>query len=301
MKLRYILTVLVLGLLLPRFVQAQELNCTVVINSDQVQATNRNIFKTLETAVRQFMSERRWTDDDFEIQEKIECAVLITINKYNQPDQFEGTIQIQYSRPVYNTNYNSPLLNTLDPDLKFTYQINSPIEFVPNQFRSNLSSILAYYAYIILGLDYDSFEKGAGQQYFETAQKIATVAENNGFTGWQANDGLKNRHWLVRNLLDDRFGPLRDCFYDYHRLGFDAMYENADEGRKVVGQCIDNLVAVNRAVPLSFNMQVFFNTKRQELIDLYKQAPQAEKQKVVPVLKKLDPASSSKYDVIFKP
>ncbi len=278
---------------------SQELRCRVTVNADQVQYTNKRMFKTLETAITDFVNNKTWTRDNFAQDERIECAILITLSKFEAPDQFTGTIQVNANRPVFNSSYSSPILNYKDQDFTFAYSENAPLEFTPDQFRSNLSSVLAYYIYIVLAMDYDSFALEGGSQYYSEAQRIVQNAQNSSYLGWTASEKQKNRFWLVDNALQASFQPLRKAMYNYHRLGLDIMAEKPAEARKVILDCLEDLKKVNAIKPLSFNIQMFFLSKVDELVGIFSKATQEEKDKLLGYTRTLDPTNTSKYTKIL--
>lgn len=279
---------------------AQELKCTVSVRADKIQATNKRIFETLETAISDFLNNTKWTDVDFGDEEKINCSFLITIDEFALPGQINATIQVTASRPVYNASISSTLLNHQDRSISFNYQENSPIIFTPNQFQNNLSSVLAFYSYMILGYDADSFQQDGGSDYFSDAQRIVTNAQNSSDGGWKSFEDTRNRFWLVDNTLQKLFQPLRDAYYQYHRLGMDVMSQNVEQGRAQILLALQNLEKVHKAKPLSFNMQIFFNTKQQELLSIFKEAPLDERVKFAAIASKLDPTRASNYDELTK-
>lgn len=291
---------LIIGVLFGFYGQAQELNCQVSVRADKIQATNKRIFETLETSVTEFLNNTKWGDTEFAIEEKISCSVLITIDDFALPGSIKATLQINASRPVYNSSFSTTIFNHQDRSFSFNYVENSPIVFTPNQFRSNIASVLAFYAYMILGYDADSFEKNGGDPYFAEAQAIVSNAQNAPQAGWKSFEDTRNRFWLIDNAIQKLFQPIRDCYYKYHRQGLDVMYSNTDVGRKNILEALDGLMAVHKARPLSFNMQIFFNTKQNEIISIFNEAPQAEKEKFVEIVSVLDPTRASNYADILK-
>lgn len=291
---------LFIGLILAGFIaQSQELNCKVSVVTAQIQASDKSIFKTLETAIYEFMNNQVWTNDQFKIEERIECTILINIQEWPSIDQMKGTIQVQYSRPVYNAGYNSPILNLTDKDFDIRYIENAPIQFQPDQFRDNLSSILAYYAYLIIGFDYDTFSPEGGTPFLVQAQRIVTNAQNAGESGWKAFDGNQNRYWIIENHLHQSFKPIRSLLYEYHRNGFDLMSKDVKVGRANILKSMEGLRKVHQLKPGSYNMQLFFMAKSDEIVSLFSEALPDEKGKIVPLLKTLDPANISKYQNII--
>jgi hypothetical protein len=285
-------------------ITAQELNCQVsVINSPQLQlsANDLEIIKDMETNIYEFMNTTRWTKDNFEIEERINCNILITLTGKDGTDRFSGKIQIQSSRPVLNSAYNTTLFNFVDSDFDVTYLRGSAILFSIEQYRDNLSSILGYYAYMILAYDYDSFSLEGGSEYFKKAQSVANLAKSSGDSGWESSAGKrKNRYWLVDNAQQSLFKPLRKAYYNYHRLGFDVMQKDMPNARKEVLASLKLIDKVQRARPGSINVQIFLSSKTDELVSLFSQAEVKEKNAAVNLLKRMDPASSSKYQEILK-
>ncbi|MCH2198674.1 MAG: DUF4835 family protein [Flavobacteriales bacterium] len=291
--------IVALSLLLAAFiggVQAQELNCQVQVQAPQVNNVDPSRFQTLEESVRDFMNSRKWTNDYFELEERIECNILITINSAANQNSFSGSIQIQSSRPVYNSDYKAPVFTVNDGDFAFTFLDNALIQFSIDQHRDNLSSTLAYYAYMIIGMDYDTFSPEGGTEHFLKAQTIVANAQNAGDAGWKASEGQRNRYWLVENILSQTFRPLRACLYKYHRDGFDKLYSDPDGGRKAISDAIIDMRNIHRIKPSSYNVQLFFAAKNVELVKLFEIAPDPEIQRILPVLKELDPGNISRYE-----
>ncbi len=281
---------------------AQELNCQVTVITNiktEVTTAEKELLDQLKQAVTELMNNTKWTEDQFEVEERINCQLQLQINTINSGN-YTGSIQVQSSRPVFNTSYNTTLINFLDENLEFQYSKSSMIIYSKNQYRDNLSSILAYYAYFILALDYDSFSPQGGTKYYQECQQIVTNAQTSGAKGWKSNEqGKKNRYYLVENALQELFEPLRSCIYDYHRKGMDQMYLKPEESRKEVYKAIDELSSIASARPNAINVINFTYCKMNELKNLYAVAPQEEKTAIVILLKKLDPANSSKYEEIL--
>jgi hypothetical protein len=280
--------------------QAQELNCTVNILTPQIQGTQTRVYESLETTIAEFLNGRKWTEDEFEIHERIEVTIQITISDVVSLTQFGGTIQIQSSRPTYNSDYKTPLFFVNDSDFDITFLENSLIQFSPDKHRDNLSSVLAYYAYMIIGMDYDSYSLNGGTDYYLKAQQIVANAQMAAESGWKSGEGQKNRYWLVENILSQSFAPLRKCIYNYHRLGFDKLYTNIEEGRLVIADALLELRRVHQIRPSSYNLQVFFYPKVDEIINLFKPASEEEKTRVYNVLKLVDPGNIQDYERIMQ-
>ncbi|SMO40990.1 protein of unknown function [Saccharicrinis carchari] len=282
-------------LVLFRLGGAQELQCSVSVVAPSVQGTNKQVFETLQTAIIEFLNGQKWTDNVYSPEERIQCSVMINIKEIKSVDDFSGTIQIQARRPVYNSAYSSILFNYLDQDFDFRYVEFEPLIYNPNSFESNLVGVLAYYAYVILGFDYDSFSKLGGSTYMEKAQDIVNQAQNSPQKGWRSFESTRNRYWLVENYLNQQHRPLRECMYQYHRKGLDMMSNKPEEGRKEVLSAIEKLQKVHRAKPGSFAVQVFFDAKSEELINIFSESFSMEKGRAIEVLSEVDPANASKY------
>lgn len=288
--------ILTLILLLPMIAGAQELNCKVSVLSQGIQLSDKRIFTTLETAVREFMNNRKWTNDQFKRDERIECNLTFNITKFNQPDEMSGTLQIQTRRPVFNSNYGSLLMNFIDQDIAFRYLEYQPIDFADNAYVSSLSSILGYYAYVILAMDYDSYSIEGGTPFWQKAQQTVINAQSDGGKGWKASDiPPRNRFWLTENYLNPIYRPLREANYIYHRMGMDNMYSKMDIAKSSIKDALLKIQTVNKQRPASYNVQLFFNAKTDELVNIYKQASPTEKVEMLALLSELDPTNSNKY------
>lgn len=278
----------------------QELKCEVNVVTAPTLTLNtvdKDVFDKLKQAVTDFMNNTTWTKDKFEVQERINCVLQLSITEIAASNTYKGSIQVNSSRPVFNSSYNSTLFNFLDEDLEFTYDRNQIIRFAPNQFSDNLTSILAFYAYMVIGYDYDSFSLEGGTTYFETAQQIVSNAQSVAASGWRANEPKKrNRFYLVDNALQELFKPLRTTYYEYHRLGLDYAYQDPAKARAIILKTLKPLLPIQQTRPASLNIQLFFSAKINELKKLFGQSDPAEKAEVIALLKKLDPANGSKYE-----
>ena len=277
---------------------SQELNCQVSILTPQIQASDKTIYDNLRTELRDFLNNRKWTNEEYLNQERIECSIVITISERVSTDEFKASIQIQSRRPVYNSSYNSPMFNHQDNDFSFRYVQDQTIEFDESNINSNLTAVLGYYAYIIIGLDFDSFSPEGGTPYFAKAQTIANNAQRLSERGWKAFETSRNRYWLVENLLNVSFKPMRNFIYSYHRQGFDKFTDNIADGRSSITENLSELKKVYQDKPNSFLMQVFFTAKADELINLFSQATNDEKNRALQVLTLVDPANTLKYQSI---
>lgn len=284
---------------------AQELNCEVSIiasNKVEVSTVEQEVLSQLEDVIRQFMNETKWTKDNFKLEERINCQLQFQVEQIPQPGVYEGMFQIQSSRPVYNSTYNTLILNFSDQNVSFAFSRNAMLNYAPNQFRDNLTSMLAFYAYYIIGMDYDSFGLKDGGQYLQEAQNIVLNAQSSGAPGWSPDQtgNKNNRYWIVDNALHQLFEPLRECMYEYHRLGLDKLYESKEQARAAIYESLNKLTKVVATRPNSINITTFVQAKRNELRQIFTDAPVPEKSKLVAVLKRLDPTNSEKYDEIMK-
>lgn len=286
------------------YAKGQELNCQVSVQSNpalDVTTTEKEIFQQLEQTIFELMNNTAWTKDEFEVEERVNCIIQISITAIPSTGNYQATMQVQSTRPVYNTTYNTTIFNFLDEDVNFTYRRNARLQFTENQFVDNLTSVLAFYAYYVLGLDADTFAKNGGDPYFDKAQNIVTLAQSAGGAGWRASEkGRRNRYWLIENQLQELFSPLRDCLYEYHRNGLDQMYDDQDKARSAIYEALKKLQPVNSARPGSVNVLNILQSKLQEIKGIYKEADQRQKNDVVNLLKRLDPANASKYQEILE-
>lgn len=299
--MKHILIGLILLLSITSF--GQELNCQVTIITDarlEVTSVEKEIFEQLKQSMIDFMNNTKWTKDKFKVEERINCQIQLQINSIPGAGSYSGALQIQASRPVFNSSYNSNLFNFQDDNVEFTYARNAPLIYTPNQFRDNLTSILAFYANFILGLDYDSFSLKGGTPYFAEAQSIVSNAQSASGSGWKSNEaGKRNRYYLADNIQQALFEPLRECLYEYHRKGLDMIYQDKNLARKNIAIALNKLTKVSAVRPSSINLLTFAQAKLLELKNLYKDATPAEKNEIVATLKKIDPANSSKYEEIL--
>ena len=280
-------------------VNAQELNCSVTVNSTQIIGSDKSIFDVLEKAVFEFINNRKWTANVYDADERIEASILINITEQVATGNFKATIQIQSRRPVYSTSYNSTLLNLLDKEFDFQFNEFDPLTYSETSFINNLTSVISYYVYIILAFDYDSYSLGGGSPYLDKALTIVNNAQSTSEPGWKAFEGDKNRYWLVQDLLRDNYAPYREALYKYHRLGFDVMTQDMLKGRTEVLNSLKLLDNIYTLKPGAFILQLFFNAKSDEIISLFKEATSQEKSEVTTLLNKIDPANSNKYNTIL--
>lgn len=293
-----------IGLLITTTSVAQELNCQVSIITDaklEITSVEKEVLKDLENVIYEMMNNTQWTKDKFTLEERINCNIQFQINNIPTSGTFKGSVQVQSSRPALNSNYNTTVFNFKDDDVAFAYsRSNGALQYSKNQFRDNLSSLLAFYAYYIIGMDYDSFSNSGGTKYFNESQEIVLNAQSSGAPGWKSNErGKNNRYWLVDNALHELFSPLRACMFTYHRKGIDRLYDNKKEARTEIKNGLSKLVKVTATRPNSLNVLNFINAKSNEIINLYEDAEAREKNEIVNLLKRIDPTNSSKYQEIL--
>lgn len=282
------------------FVNAQELMCNISVNSSQIQSSDKKIFRTLQTAVYEFVNNTKWTNTNIQSEEKIECSMLINISKRISNDEFEGTIQIQSTRPIYGTSYKSTLFNFIDNNFRFKYLEFQSLEFSETTHISNLTSVLAFYVNIILGLDFATFSEDGGNIYFTKAQRIVTNAQNAPEKGWKAFENDRNRYWIANNMLEPRYSDYQSTMYRYHRLGMDKLAEEPDDARYEITDALESLRSIYRENSSAFILQLFFDAKSDEITKIYSEAFPNEQARIIKTLIEIDPSRSSKYQDIVK-
>jgi hypothetical protein len=304
----FLLFLLLCGTGLP--VAAQELNCKVSIRHDRILNVDQQVFTDMERAITTFINTRKWTTDDYSPQEKIECTIMfnLTAKLDGIQDGYEATMNIQATRPVYNTGFNTSLVNFVDKEANFKFNQFSPLIFDDNRVGSsgdaitdNLSATLAFYAYLIIGLDYDSYSMNGGNAYFKKAQNIVNNApEGKGVRGWKAVDGTKNRYWMADQFLNPRFSDFHKYWYSMHRLGYDVYYDKPIEAKKNILSGISTLQKLNRDNPNAILVQFFFNAKSTELLNLLADMPVADRQQYITLLSQADVTNAQKYQALSK-
>jgi len=281
--------------------QAQELNFTVNINADVVQTTERAIFDDMKTSFERFLNETKWTNDQFRNNEKIKANLLLTIQDQPSIGQFTANAQIQVVRPVYGTTYETLLLNFADRDWEFQFTQSQPLQFNENNFTNNITSLLAYYAYMALGIDYDSFSPLAGTPYFQTALNIVNNAQNSGSVGWGQFQSRRNRYWLVENLMSNgQYQPVRQAIYDYHLNGLDIFQREPETARQNILDALKEIQQVNSILPNSILIISFLDTKSDELVNIFSQGDMKIRRDTYNELLKLDPTRRTQYQKIVQ-
>lgn len=283
---------------------AQEFNFKVTVNVQKLTSADPGIFNNLKQSITEFFNSTKWTNDVFETDERIQGNILLTIIGEAAskdgiiPNTYDAELAISVSRPVYGSSEYTPLFNHYDKNIRFFYEQFQPIQFTRNTFNDNLSAVLGYYAFIILGMDYDSFSLNGGDPFFQSAQAVLNTVPsswNGDGSGWDVSNNRRNRYWLSENMLSPRMRPLREVTYTYHRLGLDVMSSNVAKGRAVISKTLENLRKVSAAYPNSFGLQIFVNSKGREIKDIFKVATAEEKENVIDIMSTVDPANSGSY------
>ncbi len=287
--------------------QAQELNCKVDVSFDRIQNVDPKVFQALKKSLNEFVNNRKWTNDNFKASEKIDCTFFLNLTERTPNDNiYKGTLNIQASRPVYNSGYNSSTVNFIDREVVFRFDESQTLQYDDNRvagsdaLASNLTAIVAYYSYLILGLDYDSFSPKGGDEYFKRALNIVNNAPEEGksIRGWKAAEGNRNRYWLIDQILSPRFDAFRPYWYKYHRLGLDVLSQKPEEGRKVILDGIPTLSKINSDNPTSILLQFFFNAKSSEYVNVLQQSTKDERKDYIDQLSKMDVPNTPKYRAI---
>lgn len=299
-SLRYILVFLLVALI--HGVQAQELKCNLTINSDQVEGSNKSVFNTLQQSIQEFVNNSQWTNLTFQDKERIECNMLIVV-KQVQDNMYICEFTCQSRRPVYGTTYTTPILNFKDNNFAFTYQEFDRLDFQQHTFTSNLTALIAYYCYLIIGHDMDSFSRLGGTPYFQICEDIVNAAQSASLesteqSGWKAFDSNRNRYALINNLMDEAFKEYRQYFYDYHRYGLDEMINNVANGRARIASGIEILDKANKARPATYVINAFLDAKSDELVNIFQEGTEDERTKVYETLVNIDPTRQSTYEQI---
>ncbi len=280
---------------------SQEFNCSLNVTAPQLEGTDKKIFETLQNALFEFMNNRKWSNYNFKTEERIECTMLMTVTDRLGSDEFRANLNVVLRRPVLNTAYNSVLLNYIDKGIQFRYVEYQPLDYSDGTFTSNLTSLMAYYSYVLLGLYFDSYSLNGGSPFLEKAQEVVNAAQNAQEPGWKAYENDKNRYWLINGYMNPANSGLREFTYSFHRLGLDQMYEKVDQGRNNTTESLNLLQKVYNAKPGLYALQLVFDAKRDEFVNIYsdQRVPPMEKTNVTNLLKEIDPANSSKYQAIL--
>ncbi len=279
---------------------AQELNCRVKVNAQQVEMTERRIFEEMEKEFTAFLNDRKWSEDRFENQEKVRCEIQITLNESPENNRFAGALQVISARPVYGTNYESLVLNSADRDIDFEYFQSMPMNFNESSYQSNITSILGFYAYLVLAYDYDTFSNMGGEPYFDKAWQVVTSAQTSGFAGWDQFNNSNNRYFRVQTAQDQVMAPLREALYEYHIKGLDIMAEKPEEGRANILEAIKKIDAVNSARPRSVIVIGFLDAKSDELVRIFSEGDMTIRKEAYELLKNMDPSKADLFSDMLK-
>jgi hypothetical protein len=280
--------------------ESQELYCNVEVTSQQVQGSDRRIYESLQNAIYEFMNNQNWTNYNFKYNERIECSILFNVTDRPSTDFFRCDMTIALRRPVFNSTYNSVLLNYIDKDVEIEYIENQPLDFNTGMFTSNLTSILAYYTYIMLGLDFDSFMLNGGSPYYEAALNVVNAAQSSGYKGWSSSEGTKNRYWLLENITNPSYSGIRNFLYEYHRQGLDIMYEEPEKGRETILNSLSYLQQVKQSRPSLLILQIISDAKRDEFVNLFSEGVATQKSSAVKILNEIDPSNAMTYQKIIQ-
>ena len=276
---------------------AQELRCTVEVNSDKVEGTSKSVFETLRQSIADYFNENRFSNASFAPNERIDCRFFLTVNEYDN-DRLKGDIQVQLSRPVYNSTYTTTLLNFRDTKVEFDYREGDPLNYNESSFDSNLTAILNYYALLFLAIDFDSFSPEGGQQFFDRAASIVQMAQSSGEIGWKAFEDTKNRSAVLSAYTDGNMQGVRKLLYDYHRKGLDEMVTSPDKGRAVITESLKEIEKVYKVAPMSVALSIFRDAKLDELVNVYSKAPESERTAAYEILQAIYPTDTERLDKI---
>jgi len=281
-------------------VESQELYCNVEVSSQQVQGSDRRIYETMKNAIYEFMNNQNWTNYNYKYNEKLECSILINVTDRPSTDYFRCDMTLALRRPVFNSTYNTVLFNFIDKDVEIEYIENQPLDFNVGSFTSNLTSILAFYSYIMIGLDFDSFIMNGGDPYYEAALNIVNSAQSSNYTGWKSAEGTKNRFWLVENLTNPSYAGVRSFYYEYHMKGLDIMYETPEKGREAILGTLEYLQKIKQSRPGLLILQIIADSKRDELVNVFSEGTSSEKMNAVKFLNEIDPSNAMTYQKIIQ-
>ena len=296
---KIILPILFLLCIMTNGLFAQELNFTVTINTSQVAGTDQRLYQSLQEAVINFMNNRTWTNIKFEQHERIEGSMVIVI-KNRTGNDITAELNIGLRRPVYKSTYNTPLLTYIDNDFNFSYMDSQPLDFNENSYMSNITSLLAFYAYYSLGLYFDTFGLYGGENYFKAAEQVVNAAQSSTDAGWKAFDSYRNRYWLIENFTNTAYRPLRQYMYEYHRLGLDMMGNGKiDDGRIAIVKSLEYVKSVYKSKSNLYFLQILNDTKRDEWKNVFSDGPLPDRTKAINILREIDPSHAEEYEAVL--
>jgi len=277
-------------------IQAQQLNCTVTINTQKLSNANQQVFKTLETAINEFVNKTDWTGQSLSQKEKVNCSMYITISNYSS-DQFVANIQVQSSRNIFNSTYSSPVLNVNDKDFTFNYTEFENLTYIPTSYDSNLVSVLAFYSYIILGMDADTFVPLFGDRYYKEALNISNLAQQGGYKGWNQSDGTLSRFVLINDLMSPTYNEIRQSSFQYY-LGLDTMHQDLKKAKEIIKGSLMNLSKLNNTKPNCYLLRVFMDSKSDEIVSIFTGGPSITINDMVDSLNKTSSSNSGKWQLL---
>ncbi len=295
--MKYVSFFILFFILLSSSVSAQELNCRVQVNSDKIQGTNKQVFTTLEQAISEYINTRKWSNAQISPNERIECSLLLTVQEA-EDTRYKCDLQVQSRRPVYNASYSTTMLNFRDTEFEFTYQEYEPLIYNENMLESNLTAVIDFYVYMILGLDFDSFSPEGGTVFFQRAEKIVAMGQSSMEAGWKAFENNRNRHALMSAFIEPRTALFRKLWYVYHREGLDGMTVSVDKGRAKITEAINQLQEVRSEASTSVLLPLFSDSKLDEVVNIYSKAPQQEKEDIYKILIGIYPTENSRLKAI---
>lgn len=278
---------------------AQELRCQVEVNSQKIEGTNKSVFETLQSSMADYMNENRFSTATFSPNEKIECRMYLTVSEYDG-DRIKGDLQVQLSRPVYNSTYTTTLLNFKDSKIDFEYKEGDPLVYNETSQQNNLTAIMDFYAYLFLALDFDSFSPLGGQSFYDRAQTVVQAAQSSGEVGWKAFEDTKNRAAVLSSFTDNNTSGIRRLLYDYHRKGLDEMVTSPDKGRSTITESLKEIQTVYKNAPMSVALSIFRDAKLDELVNVYSKSPQSERDAAYEILQSIYPTDRERLDKIKK-
>jgi len=279
-------------------IKAQELNCIVTVNHDQVRGSDNQVFKTLEKTINGYINDTKWTNKQYKKQEKIQCAITLNITERPENNTFKGALQIQVLRPVFNSTYLTPIFNFNDDDLSFTYEEFQPLIYNQSSFESNLVSILTFYAYVILGVDKDTFVYNGGDTHFKKAENAMLVAQQSDYKGWKRIDGNTTRYQFIENILNNTYKDYRFAMYRYHIAGLDTMFDDKTKAKNTIAEAITNLQRIYSKRPNAYLLRVFLDTKEDEIVSVFKEGPQVDTRGLQEMLLRVYPARNNSWKKI---
>lgn len=287
------------GIIISSYASAQELNCLVEVNAQKIEGASKSVFQTLQEAMADYMNENRFSNASFSHNEKIDCRLFLTVSEYSD-NRITGDLQVQLSRPVYNSTYTTTLFNFKDNRISFEYREGEPLVFNVYAVDNNLTAILNYYAYLFLAIDFDSFSPKGGEQFFDKAATVVQAAQSLGEIGWKAFEDPKNRSGVLTSFTSPSNSAYRQMFYDYYRKGLDEMVTSPDKGRASITNSLYALETVYKADPMSAVLSIFRDSKFDELVNIYSKAPRTERDMVYRILQSIYPAENERLNKIKK-